>query len=300
MESNLCLYSLSPELILDIADSIDNVADLNNLSQTCHLFHNLLNKPLYRRNRDGGSGLQWAARKGMISTAKKLLLAGSDINDLRKIRPKSCPSHLFKWYCIVCKLVVTYGNELHLSALQVACMYGQVDMVEFLLDHGADIHTFLDEEPPPLYMAAMYASTPIVSLLLASGAMDLQNQFPDVQSGLILLLAGMLAFEETMAMQYRRAHTVKAILDAGLSYEDFYMAAEPRCEITVRSTSDNPLIIAQLTENIQPYEVELLKSAGLYDECTQFRIQVIEEVCRDYYREVLEGKDRQHVFALES
>ena len=51
-----------------------------------------------------------------------------------------------------------------------ACGYGHEDVVEFLLAHGADLEDDAGSDEPPLHMAVVGASLPIVKLLIARGA----------------------------------------------------------------------------------------------------------------------------------
>lgn len=56
------------------------------------------------------------------------------------------------------------------SALHLAALHGQVEAVQFLLAHGADVDLQDSESETPLHNAAFAANLTIMKLLLDSGA----------------------------------------------------------------------------------------------------------------------------------
>lgn len=104
-------------------------------------------------NSDDESPLMYAALKGHLALAKKLILKDADVNK-------------------------TGWTPLHYAATS-----GHVEMIRLLLEH----HAFVDAESPngttPLMMAAQYGSGAAVHLLLEQGAQPLQTN----QQGLAAL-----------------------------------------------------------------------------------------------------------------
>ena len=70
---------------------------------------------------EGDNGLHYVVRWGDLSAAKALIDAGIDVNK---------------------------GGDLGYTPLHVACMQGNVEMVQLLIDHGADIFALSEGDSP--------------------------------------------------------------------------------------------------------------------------------------------------------
>ena len=70
---------------------------------------------------EGDNGLHYVVRWGDLSAAKALIDAGIDVNK---------------------------GGDLGYTPLHVACMQGNVEMVQLLIDHGADIFALSEGDAP--------------------------------------------------------------------------------------------------------------------------------------------------------
>lgn len=75
------LLSLPNELLFEIAARLQNQKDINSLTTTCCQAYSLLNGYLYKYNIQHGnsSALLWALQRGSVSTAKKCLQMGADL-----------------------------------------------------------------------------------------------------------------------------------------------------------------------------------------------------------------------------
>uniref|UniRef100_A0A0X3P756 K Homology domain-containing protein n=1 Tax=Schistocephalus solidus TaxID=70667 RepID=A0A0X3P756_SCHSO len=100
--------------------------------------------PLEVQNENGHTPLMEAASNGHIEVARCLIEHGAYIN--------------------------TYSTEFKESALTLASYKGHADMVNFLLENGADHEHRTDEMHTPLMEAAMEGHVEVARLLLAHGA----------------------------------------------------------------------------------------------------------------------------------
>ena len=86
--------------------------------------------------------------------------------------------------------LLTLGGDIHVlndSALAGAAMNGHTETVSLLLDHGANIHTEIDEGPDtPLQLACIFGHTDTVKLLLERGAdIHAVDAFQEVEGPLL-------------------------------------------------------------------------------------------------------------------
>ncbi|EFW18293.1 hypothetical protein D8B26_005105 [Coccidioides posadasii str. Silveira] len=149
------LVSLPVEIILCISDNI-GISNLNSLVQSCVRSYYILNKDLYKLGSLKGLGLHHVAKEGQISGAMKLLSTGSDIDLMILVPLKACSSHRndngpVRFIRVSRKY---RKGRLHMTPLHCAAMYGQLEMVRFLIDHGANIDKSWGTKASPVYLAA--------------------------------------------------------------------------------------------------------------------------------------------------
>ncbi|OKO99220.1 Ankyrin-1 [Penicillium subrubescens] len=141
----MSLLGLPNELLLMIAEQMSSSKDINAMAQADRFTYALLNKYLYDQNirKSGSSALLWAAKHGQLGTAQRLIKGGANIE--------------------------TYPGPLFQRPLHVAATYGNVEVAQLLVDHGAKI-TFLDGHfKTALHHAAENGHAAIVQMLLRHG-----------------------------------------------------------------------------------------------------------------------------------
>ncbi|KAG8157227.1 hypothetical protein KVR01_012935 [Diaporthe batatas] len=117
------LVKLPNELILMLDDWAD-VPTLAALARTSRRLHDLMNPVLYRRSakEQHSSALLWAAENGLVETVKLCLSHGADINLPLSLQEDAQVGD-----------VPASGTPLHYAVRR-----GHDDLVEYLLDNGAD------------------------------------------------------------------------------------------------------------------------------------------------------------------
>lgn len=151
------LDAIPKELIIHISDFLPT-ADLNNYAQASSTFHNLLNKPLYRRNviRNNGSALVWAVTRNQKGTALAAIDAGADMLTITDADPdiKGC------------------------TLLMLAAYHGSTSILELLLDND-DINPNSRDRKyirPPLTWAVVRNHRSVVRTLLKNDRVDVNLQ----------------------------------------------------------------------------------------------------------------------------
>ncbi|KAM7195755.1 Ankyrin repeat-containing domain protein [Naviculisporaceae sp. PSN 640] len=143
--------SLPPELLLEIAGWIDERYTLSAFARVNRTCHAHLMQPLFTRY--GGEAVRWACQNGNLDILKaatfyarnkkrELLNANyvyddpfdDDSEDEEAIQPS-----------------VVYGQR-HGAPLHLACAAGHIDVVNYLLDNGADLHAASSRMCACLYM----------------------------------------------------------------------------------------------------------------------------------------------------
>lgn len=144
--NTMALSRLPNELLLLLISHIHSEADFASLAQANRRLYKTLIPYLYQRNarNSQGSALLYAAEYGRLSTAKKAVEAGVDVN------MKTPPPE-------------------ERSLLGVAAIGGNVAVVQFLLDNAADITARDNMRTTPLFLAASYGQASVVKLLLDRG-----------------------------------------------------------------------------------------------------------------------------------
>ncbi|KAG7286208.1 hypothetical protein NEMBOFW57_008514 [Staphylotrichum longicolle] len=182
--SSASLTALPVELMLNISSNFTSAKDLDALARTCRGFYHHLNPLLYQRNIDQGqsSAVLWACEHGSIGTLERLHEQGADFGFLAK-RPAHC------------------GQTTVFAPIHVAAKHGHVDIVWWLLDHGAKLDALsqgycdcpaffprLIRDPvqraalpltplwSPLHTAVCYGNTEVAILFLERGASLIVSQ----------------------------------------------------------------------------------------------------------------------------
>lgn len=116
----MSLLRLPNELILDIADFLDDETSINALLLTCRRFAALLHNSLYKANAQGhnSKALGWAAEHGIEGTARYAIQFGSPV-DIQHYVPE-------------------IGRH---TAFAIACYFGHESIVRLLLEYGAEVGT---------------------------------------------------------------------------------------------------------------------------------------------------------------
>ena len=109
-----------------------------------YLLENGRKKELTITDSEGYTPLAWACDYGDLNVVKQLLNAGADIN--------------------------TPGDQMGASALWAAASCCHTEIVQYLLEHGAEVNWQSETRGTPLYTSAAYLSPDIVRLLLQNGA----------------------------------------------------------------------------------------------------------------------------------
>jgi ankyrin repeat protein len=123
------MSNLPVELLLKIAEEhCTSARDLNALAQTCRGFHGLVNPVVYRHNvsEEGGDAVLWACEHGRIDTLEHLREQGARFD-------------------LEFGVEVDVGSDAHracFAPIHVAAKHGHVEVLAWLLDHGAKLDAF--------------------------------------------------------------------------------------------------------------------------------------------------------------
>ncbi|EEP75482.1 predicted protein [Uncinocarpus reesii 1704] len=130
-----------------------------------------------------------------------------------------------------------------MTPLQQAVMYKQPEMVQLLIDHGADLDkTASIDHPSPVFLAATYARPQMVEMLLNAGAcMNAKKEGKPT-----LLYYAVTGTRERLLARMRRARTVKAVLDAGTPYS-LVQGRPSTMHLAKGHLSDNDLVATVCT-----------------------------------------------------
>lgn len=130
--------SLPPELVLEIAGWLDERYTLSALARVNRTCHAILMPPLFTRY--GGEAVRWACQKGNLDILKAATLYARD-----KKRELLNANYLYDDplnddFELDGSLFNTgvYGHK-HGAPLHLACAAGHIDIVNYLLDNGADL-----------------------------------------------------------------------------------------------------------------------------------------------------------------
>lgn len=167
--------NLSTELHLIIGQYLSN-GDFANLTRTCRGL-TLYRCELYKRDaeRDLPEALEWAVRHGQIDTAKRSLEGGTKVNfrgpDGYTLLHRACKgrhSHLANFF-------LEEGADINAtsvdgSALHIACLIADKDMVRHLLHWGCDVGLVDPEGNTAVHIACTEGHVSLITILLDYGA----------------------------------------------------------------------------------------------------------------------------------
>ena len=150
------------ELLVDIFGRLTDPKDIVSVSRTCRLGYRLAFDRYSLRGVEVGSVLDEACKRGIWWVIKAAI------------------GHGFKDQCLVdttryghleiVQLLLDHGADIHAQDDDPICWasrYGHLEIVQLLLDHGADVHACDDY---PLRWASYNGHLEIVQLLLDHGA----------------------------------------------------------------------------------------------------------------------------------
>ncbi|KAI0539577.1 hypothetical protein GGR58DRAFT_524352 [Xylaria digitata] len=133
------------ELLLHIGSFILSPSDLFHLLLTCRRFTSLCHAALYADNVRNwrSSCLSWACRTGRLETVRHALAAGASPNtlffeDQRKLRPRSSGHPRFKLFLPMAHVRDLLTIPLAATPLSLAAQRRHSDIVQLLLENGAD------------------------------------------------------------------------------------------------------------------------------------------------------------------
>jgi ankyrin repeat protein len=112
--------------------------------------------------------LTWAVYYGHLAVCIWLVEHGASIHGSNNSQPPICQPNISNR-----RYVSNGDNSLHDSPLLMAVQRNNVHLVQWLLDHGADVNSIsLDVElhQSALHLAAYHAHCEVVATLLAAGA----------------------------------------------------------------------------------------------------------------------------------
>ena len=142
------------------------------------------NELFYDDSGGWGTALDYACQRGNIEAVQLLLEHGADPN-LRspggRTSLESSIYYLAKYYpdkCIpIVKMLLAHGVRVNVgldheysALLQISGEFGQSEVVELLIRHGADVNQFDDFRMPAITAATYAEDRDTVCLLLAAGA----------------------------------------------------------------------------------------------------------------------------------
>ena len=147
----MSLLDLPYELLLQI---FDRQYDFNTLSQVSRQFHHHFNDKLYLYNIKyrNSRGLFWAAEEGRVSVTRKFLsLLEPNVNT-------DTEYPYDKW------IIFTHPRQ-HKTCLDLAIAGGHLEIVQLLLEHGADPLRINDKGQAPLFLALVSGHDGIIKLI---------------------------------------------------------------------------------------------------------------------------------------
>jgi len=153
-------------------------------------------------NHTGATALHYAAERESVAVARLLLERGANVNVLTKLGVSALDIALRRFSNGVAELLIERSAPLTMAQqgiplLQLAAHMGNVGIVRFLLERGADMSFQLPNGMTVLEAAAGQGSTAVVKFLLEHGA-DLNHTFNDGWTA--LMSAASNGFTETAAL----------------------------------------------------------------------------------------------------
>ncbi|GAQ12244.1 hypothetical protein ALT_9565 [Aspergillus lentulus] len=173
------LLDLPTEVLVIIAETLQNAHDINTLARTNRALYSCINYVLYKSDVQNGNGraLIWAAERNRPATAKKSLQAG--VKKTKQWHRKPLVAALKRGHQAVMRLlldegvdpdeILFEGSRMETTALYMAAANGYDAIVKLLIEKGASVN--LKKAPGhPLVIAASNNRKTVVRLLLEKGA----------------------------------------------------------------------------------------------------------------------------------
>ncbi|WEW59952.1 hypothetical protein PRK78_005434 [Emydomyces testavorans] len=157
-EQRRMLMTLPAEVLLEIVDSLHSEADINALARTSHQFYSLVNPYLYGHNVKycRASAMFWGIEQAESNTLLMALEAGANV-------------HQSKGY-----FGGALGHLIDMLACSIYPLYGVKkgnELLQILLDNGADMNFRSGNEDTPLQAAMLYrAHETFIRIMIENGA----------------------------------------------------------------------------------------------------------------------------------
>jgi ankyrin repeat protein len=198
---------LPNEILVDIADHLDSLAEINALARTDRRCYRALNRHLYHLA-DPYFEPIWAVEHGRVATLRHFIDAGHISTAYfaeSLLRTGASKGHLE-----VVKLFIDYGEKFHgdrdfhfQNALGAAIKGSHLEVMEILLGNGADLGAPFEDGNNPFYLAIESDSGPIIKFLSRHG-IDFFQLGPNKSTALHI------------ATNNRKLNAVEALLQCGL------------------------------------------------------------------------------------
>ncbi len=201
-----------------------------------------------------------------------------NLNEIQTIL-KACPDRDF----LTTKYFVEGDTPLHLAA-----KYGHLEVVEFLLSKGADVHVRNNSSSTPLGLAVRWGQLKIVDLLISCRS-DINERSPimaEYLGGESLLLGAILALPAPvengqsnpfsgMGEQRFRKDIVKLLIDKGADVN------------AIAASGLTPLYLATLNGNKDLVELLITKGADVNTHDKKYRITPLHLAAEDGHKEII-------------
>lgn len=180
------LSDLPPELLLEIAYALkDDVTSIAKFSRLCRATYRVIPAYLYEAHQAGLVGIDrsypdaWyhAVQQNIVSTARRVLDAGMDVNNYRGQVPMVTP--IIHGHLDIVKLLLERGADVNMiakaggwqTALEAAVNMNNFEAVDLLLHHGAILGPIRGRTTPIMTCCFSYrANEEMFEYLLGKGA----------------------------------------------------------------------------------------------------------------------------------
>ena len=246
---DVTILDLPNELLLSIADAVDDICDLAALVRTTWRLYQVLNDYLYRKDAemDGGTALLWAAQTGVLRTAQLSLAQEPDIETtVRFSTPHELAvSGLFRPLAML--------HESRMTPLQIAVCLGSEAVASLLIESGAQFARPFPramDRCSALHVASAMGLSSVVRLLVRKGA-DLEARDPRHQTPLHYALRRV----DDESLWLRQGVTVAWLLELGADPEARNLAGvKPRM---LAESSPNPMMERVLTKGFRSFVLNI-------------------------------------------